>query len=102
MSVDGVKSVSFNTRENKKKIIAQAIKPTTVELKLNTTLRVVPLAVATYLLHDIINISTWFGFTPMHISNLFLCSWYYSVLLWTSTESSAFITLNSNIVGMFI
>ena len=37
VSVDGVKSASFNICDN----IAQAIKPTTVELKLNTTLRVV-------------------------------------------------------------
>ena len=70
MSVDGVKLVSFNIREN----IAQAIKPTTVELKLNTTLQVVLLAVATFLLRDVINISTRFVHTPTHISNPFLRS----------------------------
>ena len=70
VSVDGVKSVSFNIRDN----IAQAIKLTTVEPKLNTTLQVVSLAVATFLLCDVINISTQFGSTPTHVSNPFLNS----------------------------
>ena len=70
MSVNGVRSVSFNIRGN----IAQAIKSTTVEPKLNNMLRVVLLAIATFLLCDVINISTWFGSTPTHVSNQFLSS----------------------------
>ena len=51
--------------------IVQAIKPTTVEAKLNTTLRVVLSAVTMFVLRDVIYILTRFGSTPTHISNPF-------------------------------